>query len=152
MTLPDALLAFLFLKISNNSAHHKEFARATLSGLKYDNMKKQLKNIFSELKIFVSDTKSEPYIKVESPDDTCPTYYKKGNFNRGLYQSRFSKAKNFRNSNFVTYNWNFNGKSRKTNSVNKDDEITRCNVDGSVYHWKNSCPDLYEYQQNPKHD
>ena len=57
MTLPDALLAFLFLKISNNSAHHKEFARATLSGLKYDNMKKQLKNIFSELKFFVSDTK-----------------------------------------------------------------------------------------------
>ena len=57
MTLPDALLAFLFLKISNNSTHHKEFARATLSGLKYDNMKKQLKNIFSELKYFVSDTK-----------------------------------------------------------------------------------------------
>ena len=34
---------------------------------------------------FVSDTKSEPHIKVESPDDTRPTYYEKGNFNRRPY-------------------------------------------------------------------
>ena len=38
------------------------------------------------------------------------------------------------------------------NPVNKDGEITRCNVCGSIYHWINSCPDSYEYQQNPKHD
>ena len=83
MTLPDGVLAYHFLNSANISAHHKELARATLSELKYDNMKEQLKKIFSDPKFFVSDTKSEPYIKVESPDDNSPTYYQKGNLNRG---------------------------------------------------------------------
>ena len=48
-------------------------------------MKEQLKKIFSEAKFFVNDSKSEPYTKVESLDDTSPTYYQKGNFNIGSY-------------------------------------------------------------------
>lgn len=40
-------------------------------------MKEQLKKMFSDPKLFASDTKSEPYINVESPDDISPTYYKK---------------------------------------------------------------------------
>ena len=51
-------------------------------------MKEQLKKIFSDAYIFVNDTKSESYIKVESLDDTSPTYYQKGNFNIGLYFNR----------------------------------------------------------------
>ena len=64
----------------------------------------------------------------------------------------FNKANSFRNSNAGSYNRNFNIKSRKTNPVNKDCEITRCNVCGSIYHWTKSCPNSYEYLQNPKHD
>ena len=59
-------------------------------------MKEQLKKIFSDPKFFISDTKSEPYIKVESPDSTSPTYYQKGNFNRGSYRGRFNKTNSFR--------------------------------------------------------
>ena len=80
MTLPDGVLAYRFLSNAYISAHYKELARATLSELKYDNMKEQLKKIFSNPKTFVSDTKSEPYIKVEPPDDTSPTYYQKRTF------------------------------------------------------------------------
>ena len=151
MTLPDGVLAYRFLNSANISTHYKELARGPLE-LKYDNMKQQLKKIFGNPKIFVSDTKSELYIKVESPDDTYPTYYQKGNLNRGLYRGRFNKANSFRNSNVGSYNRNFNRKSRKTYSVNKDGEITRCNVCGSIYHSKKSCLDSYAYQQNPKHD
>ena len=87
-------------------------------------MKEQLKKIFGDLKTFVKIfAKSEPYTKVESPDDTSPTYYQKGNFNRGSYQGRFNMANSFRNSNSGSYNNNFNGKSRKTNSINKDGDI-----------------------------
>ena len=82
MTLSDGVLAYHFLNSANISTHHKELARATLAELKYDNIKEQLKKTFIDPKFFVSDTKSEPYIKVESPDDTSPTYYQKGNFNR----------------------------------------------------------------------
>ena len=120
MILPDAVLAYRFLSNANIWTHHKELARATLSELKYDdNMKEKLRKIFSNPKIFLSDTKSEPCIKVESPDDTSPTYYKKGNFNRGLYQGRFNKASSFRNSNAGSYDKNFNVKSKKRNLVNK---------------------------------
>ena len=134
MTLPDGVLAFCFLNSAYISTHHTELARATLSELKYDNMKEKLKKIFSDQKIFVTDTKSERYIKVGSPDDTSLTYYQKGNFNRGSYQGRFNKANSLRNSNSGSYNRNFNGISRKTNLVNKDGEIIKCNVCGSIYY------------------
>ena len=35
---------------------------------------------------------------------------------------------------------------RKINPCNKDGEITKCNVCGSIYHWTKSCPDSYENQ------
>ena len=35
---------------------------------------------------------------------------------------------------------------RKVNPCNKDGEITKCNVCGSIYHWMKSCPDSYENQ------
>ena len=72
--------------------------------------------------------------------------------NRGSYQGRFDKANSFRNSNSVSYNSNFNRKSRKTNPANKDGEITRCNDCGSIYQRTKSCPGSNEYQQNPKHN
>ena len=62
-------------------------------------MKEQLKKIFS-------DTKSELYIKAESPD-ASPTYSQKANSNRRLYRGRFNKANSFRNSNSGSYNRNF---------------------------------------------
>ena len=106
-------------------------------------MKEQLKKIFGDLKTFVKIfAKPEPYTKVESPDDTSPTYYQKGNFNRGSCQGRFNMANSFRNSNSGSHNNNFNGKSRKTNSINKDGDITRCNVCGSIYHWTKSCDQI----------
>ena len=101
-------------------------------------MKGQFKKIFSDPKTFVSDTKSEPYIKLKSPDDTSSTYYHRGNVNRGLYRGRINKANSFRNS-----NCDFNGKSRKIYRVNKDGEITGCSVCGSIYYWTKSCPDSY---------
>ena len=77
MPLPDGALAYHFLNSANISTGHKELVKTTLPNLKYDNMKEQLKKMFSDPKLFASDTKSEPYINVESPDDISPTYYKK---------------------------------------------------------------------------
>ena len=128
MTLNYGFEVYHFLNSANISIHHKELARTTLSKLKYNNIKEQLRKIFCDPKVFASDTISEPDIKVESPDDSSPTYYQKGNFNRGSYQGRFNKANSFRNSNSGSHNRNFNRKSGKRNPVNKYGEITRCNV------------------------
>ena len=39
---------------------------------------------------------------------------------------------------------------RKVNPCNKDGEITKYNVCGSIYHWTKSCPDSYENQLKTK--
>ena len=148
ITLPDGDLSFRLLKSVNISTRHKELVRATLTELKYDNTKGQFKKIFSDPKTSVSDTKSEPYIKLKTPDDTSPTYYHRGNVNRGLYRSRINKANSFRNSNSVSYNSNFNGKYRKINPVNKDGEITGYSVCGSIYYWIKSCSDSYNINKS----
>ena len=41
IAIPDGVLSFRFLSSANISNHHKELARATLSELKYDNMREQ---------------------------------------------------------------------------------------------------------------
>ena len=39
---------------------------------------------------------------------------------------------------------------RKTNPVDKNSEISKCNVCGSIYHWTKQCPDSYENKTKPK--
>ena len=46
MELPTGVLAYRLLKSANISADRQQLARATLSDLTYDKMKKQLKAIF----------------------------------------------------------------------------------------------------------
>ena len=41
---------------------------------------------------------------------------------------------------------------RKVNLHNKDGEITKCKVCGSIYHWTKSCPDSYENQMKIKEE
>ena len=42
MTLPDGVLAYKFLNNANVSEQHKQLVRATLTVLKYENMKDQI--------------------------------------------------------------------------------------------------------------
>ena len=39
---------------------------------------------------------------------------------------------------------------RKTNPVDKNSEISKCNVCRSIYHWTKQCPDSYENKTKPK--
>ena len=48
MGLPDGVLAYRLLKSTNLTVEKQQLARATLSELTYDNMKKQLKAIFDQ--------------------------------------------------------------------------------------------------------
>ena len=69
MTLPDGLLAYKFLNNANISEQHKQLVGATVTEVKYENMKDQIKNIFSESISFYGIAQDEQSIEVE------PTYH-----------------------------------------------------------------------------
>ena len=69
MTLPDGLLACKFLNNANISEQHKQLVGATVTEVKYENMKDQIKNIFSESISFYGIVQDEQSIEVE------PTYH-----------------------------------------------------------------------------
>ena len=69
MTLPDGLLAYKFLNNANISEQHKQLVGATVTEVKYENMKDQIKNIFSESISFYGIVQDEQSIEVE------PTYH-----------------------------------------------------------------------------
>ena len=48
MTLPDGVLAYKFLNNPNISEQHKQLMRATLTELKYEKTKDQIKKVFSD--------------------------------------------------------------------------------------------------------
>ena len=69
MTLADGLLAYKFLNNANISEQHKQLVGATVTEVKYENMKDQIKNIFSESISFYGIVQDEQSIEVE------PTYH-----------------------------------------------------------------------------
>ena len=44
------------------------------------------------------------------------------------------------------------GFARKTNSLDKNCEISKCNVCGLIYHWTKQCPDSYENKTKPQYE
>ena len=160
MALPDGALAYKFLNNAQVSEQHKQLVRATLTELKYENMKDQIKNIFSDPINFSGIVQGEQSIKVE------PTYHqdvfysssnkfflsRTGSFNPRYRNSRFFDRTNdgrefSKNLDRSTDNQEF---VRKTNLLDKNSEILKCNVCGSIYHWRKQCPDSYENKTKPK--
>ena len=96
MALPDGVLAYKFMNNANISEQHK-LVRATQTELKYENMKDQIKKVFSDPIIFSGTVQVEQSIKVE------PTYHqdvfysssnnffpsKRGSFNPRCRNNRF---------------------------------------------------------------
>ena len=75
MGLSDGMLAYKFLNNANISEHHKQLVQATLSELKYNTMKEQLKKVFSDPSNFTGSIKEEQNIKVEPTSTTEDLYY-----------------------------------------------------------------------------
>ena len=59
MGLPAGVLAYTFLNNENTSEHHKQLVWATLSELKYNTKKEQLKKVFSDPSNFTGSIKEE---------------------------------------------------------------------------------------------
>ena len=64
MTLPDSSLAYKFLNNANISEKHKQLVHATLTELKYENMKDQIKKVFSDPIIFPAQFKMSKALRL----------------------------------------------------------------------------------------
>ena len=154
IALPDGVLAYKFLNKANISEQHKQLVHATLTELKYENMKDQNKKLFSDLINFSDIVQDEQSIKVE------PTYHQDvfhSSSNRFCLSKRGSFSPRYRNDRFFDrtndgrkFSKNSDrsnesqGFGRRTNPLDKNGEISKCNVCGSIHHCTQQCPDSYE--------
>ena len=155
MEILDGVRAYRLLNGAGLSESHKQLVRATVNEMKYENMKEQLKKVFTNTCIKVTDDTAAVKIEQdtfynqslgEQYGGPCDTYYGydnlRGRYNRGQLRSRA----NYNNSN--RKNGRRGGRmSRKGRGQNPKDgngEITKCNVCESKFHWQRECPDKFE--------
>ena len=143
MTLPSRVLAYRVLKGANLAPEKQHLARATITELTYENMKKQLKAIHdgsssNSIDSFVIT--SEPTFVNETKDGH--TFYGNSSSNRGRFSStrRYNNGgKQWRVNNQQKYS-NTDKYGRKMNPVNSNGNVKKCSICQSIYHWFRDCP------------
>ena len=156
MSLPSALLAYRVLNISNLPNEKQQLAKATLTDMMYENMKKQLKAIEDNSSIQSEtnfQTKSEPSFLAEANNEhptllSNNSYRNRGRFNNNRrggnnYSSQGSRQSQSYNSNNGTnssVSVNRDKWGRKTNPLNSSGKISKCTICQSMYHWFRECP------------
>ena len=154
INLPDPVLAYQLLKNANLPSDKRDLARATISSLTFDAMKKQIKAIYDHCSTTNSDISSTD-IKVE-PDDV---YYGRGykppgrftrgrsNFRRGskgYARGTVEQQQKDDGRNYYKGNNKPNNKSGRLNPLDESGNQSTCFNCGSIFHWANDCPNSYE--------
>ena len=125
-------------------------------------MKGQLKKIFGdpaslENVSHIPSVKVEPVLQVNEREEGI-LFNRNSSFRRGRGRGNYRGRGrgNFqgavKKSNWTSANWSTHSSRRKKNPVNKEGEVSRCNVCGSIFHWVSRCPDAYasEVSQEPE--
>ena len=131
MTLPTAVLACRVLKSVNISNEKRQLARATITELNYENMKKQLKAIHDRSSVSTENSfeiKSEPTYVTDMKDE--PNYIGNnsttGRFNNYRRSNSNSKQRKYNSPSTQHKSVNTDEYGRKTNPVNSNGNITKC--------------------------
>ena len=161
MEIHEGVLAYRLLNSANLSENHKQLVRATLSEMKYNKMKDQLKKVFSNVTSNRAKTKEDLPVKIE-PNDTFygssveqnhsnnseELFYANNDFrrervrgpnqpfsSRGRFHSRGTPAASSGRGSFY---------DKRNNPLDMNGQISRCNICDSKFHWSKECPDSYE--------
>ena len=153
-SLSTDVLAYRVLKSANLSQHHEQLARATISELTYEDMKKQLKKIFGDSSkdfggVDTSIVKIESIM--ESTEDS-EIFYGNNNYKnrrasdwrgRGRVAARgFNRGSRQESSAQASSASKLRGKNPLINGV-----VSRCSICDSINHWAANCPDATYYGQ-----
>ena len=146
MELPAGMLAYRVLKCVGILANKQQLARATIPGLTYNCMKKQLKAIYDNIsqENNLSSVKVEPVFEARGYNGTnsqIDDYYWS---NRGQNNSSLGSQERVRFGKVET-NQNGHGKGSNINNVKKRNrvssysKVTCFSVYESIYHWAKNC-------------
>ena len=170
ITYPDGVLAYKLLTQANLAEGERNLIKATMTDLTYENIKKALLSVFSDITKKTS-IKSEPLVKVE---ETCynegsklqePMYVNRGRFRgrnqrgrmqqtrgRGYNNTYGSNTYNVSESRGRSMNQRGRGNTNNTRRLNPVDietgEPSKCAICNSIYHWARNCPDAFENQNS----
>ena len=146
-------MAFMLLAACNLNEIERKLVMSSMDEVKYDTMKSALKRIFSSeiAKNPLSDTKemplkNEPVFYGEENHEHENVLYSKEGYKRGRGRSSIrSRGRRGigRGLKSNQNNWD-SSKTRKTNPVGRDGEVSRCLICDSKFHWARDCPDAYE--------
>ena len=144
-TMSDDLLAFKLLKTAKLSPANEKLAKAT-GEMKYDEMKNQLKKIFTEnadmtSSLASSSISSSSMSNVKVEEINCAeeeTYFVK----RGSFPQNSNMRRNVPNQQGQNRSKFYQSSSRKgRNPVDNQGKVLRCHHCESVNHLANACPD-----------
>lgn len=172
VTIPDDLLAYRLLKSANLDTQKEQLVKATISDLKYEDLKAKLLKIFTDEKVPIADEipiKEEVFHTKEEQSQETSEEDEENNDQNTYYvnnRRKFSKNKSF-NRNQPNPNWRSNKNNQETNwrsnrsqvdkrsttrtaknPPGKDGNITRCDICESINHWAQDCPDRSSRDQD----
>ena len=146
--LPSPVLAYQLLKNANLPKSKRDLARATISELKYDDMKRQIKAIYdtctSNEKVSSEETSEDIVVESETAFYSRDNYTSNRgrNYRGGRYRGR--GANNYRGNKQDDTNYRYVecSSNRLKNCLDSSDNPTRrCKVCGSIYHYYRDCHD-----------
>ena len=158
MKYPDGVLGYKLLAQCNLSEGERNLIKATMTDLTYDNMKKALLSVFSDI-TKKPNIKTESTIKVEETfynekSNTSESFYSnKGNYRGRNNRGRYNRGRvNTRGRSFNSMTNRGRGGGRKLNPSDESGEPSKCAICNSIYHWARECPDAYENQYKQKYN
>ena len=145
--LPEPVLAYRVLKSANISPEKEQLARATITELKYEAMKKQISKIFNETCLTKS---SSPPVEVKVEDAFYSNSFRGNSFRgRRFYRGRGRRGRGeapgrrYANQS-VQQSKGEQPQNKSVKVKNPSDAngfVTKCMVCRSIYHWVKDCPD-----------
>lgn len=155
MTLPDAVVAYMLLSSCSLTPSNVHLVMSALNKVTYESMKAIIMRVFgSEVKqnTEISDCnssleiKTEPTFPVENSHESF--YSATRSVSRGGYRGRYNRSNGGRNRSRNNSNRGGAVKDKRSNPLDNNGNISRCNICESKFHWAAHCPHAYERNQN----
>ena len=151
MILPNGVLEYRVLNSANLTTDQMTLCRATMTDLKYSNMVKQLRRLFTDSitsghvnNPSTIQPKEEPVFYQQHNNETCSVCYGGSRGRRGWYRGNRNRKGNYR-----PRKRGGNDQKGIMNPKDAEGNITRCRICESKYHWVENCPVQADHSRTP---
>ena len=151
MKLPDSVISLMLLAACSLEEKEVQIVMSSMVDVTYDIMKATIKRVYGS-SINTSLTNSNSEVKDEPAFQCNETAYFGKNWQRGRTDRRAWRGRGFRARGARSLaSGSSSGGGRKLNPLDRDGNISRCNICDSKFHWAGRCPDAYENNNYAKY-